>query len=56
MKLVSKWNGKNYYWFNGDQIVEVIKLGGDYYRLKYKNGSLIPVGNPLKKSEFTLVG
>lgn len=49
MKLVSKGNGKNFYGFEKGQIVEILKVGGEYYRLKYKNWSLIPVGNPLKK-------
>ena len=52
MKLVSKWNGKNFYGFDGDQILEIVKLGGGYYRLKYKHGKLIPVWEALKKSEF----
>lgn len=56
MKLVSKWNGKNYYWFDGDQIVEIIRLSGYFYRTKYVIGEwLRAVGDALKKSEFTLV-
>ena len=55
MKLVSKWNWKNFYGFDGDQILEIVKLGGSFYRLKYKNWKLIPVGEAMKKSDFTLV-
>ena len=52
MKLVSKWNWKNFYGFDGDQILEIVKLGVWYYRTKYKHGKLIPVGEALKKKDF----
>ena len=55
MKLISKGNGKNFYWIDGDQILEIVKLRGYYYRAKYVIGEwLRPIGDALKKSEFTL--
>ena len=55
MKLVSKWNWKNFYWYEWDQILEILKVRNDYYRCKYVLGEgLRPIGNSLKKSEFTL--
>ena len=56
MKLISKWNGKNYYWIDTDgSIHEIVKQGGWFYRTKYVIGEwLRPIGNPLKKADFTL--
>ena len=55
IKLMSKGNGKNYLWFVGDEILEFVKIRGSFYRLKYKNGSLIPVGDALTKNQYTLI-
>jgi hypothetical protein len=56
MKLVSKWNGKNFYGFKKGEIVEIVKVRGAFYRTKYVIGEwLRPIGDALKKSEFTLV-
>lgn len=53
MKLISKWNGRNFYWIEWDQISEILKVGESYYRTKYVLGEgLKTVGKALKKSEF----
>jgi len=57
MKIVSKGNGRNYYWFSSDNEppVEVVRVRGYFYRCKYVIGEwLRPIGDALKKSEFTL--
>lgn len=56
MTLISKWNGKNYYGIEKDgSIHEIVKQGGLFYRTRYVIGEwLRSIGNPLKKSEFTL--
>ena len=56
MKLISKGNGRNYYWMDEKgNIQEIVKQGGRFYRTKVVIGEwLRPVGNPLKKEEFTL--
>ena len=55
MKLVSKWNWKNFYGFEWDQILEIVKLRDYYYRTVYIIGEwLRAVGNPLKKNEYVL--
>lgn len=55
-KLMSKWNGRNYYLIDTKGVYhEVVKMGGGFYRVKYVIGEwLRPIGNPLKKSEFIL--
>jgi hypothetical protein len=56
MKLVSKWNGKNYYGIENGSVVEIVRLSGYFYRTKFILGEwLRAVGDALKKSEFTLV-
>jgi hypothetical protein len=56
MKLVSKWNGKNYYGIENWSVVEIVRLSGYFYRTKFILGEwLRAVGDALKKSEFTLV-
>lgn len=56
MKLVSKWNGKNYYGIEKWNVVEIVRLSGYFYRTKYVIGEwLRAVGDALKKSEFSLV-
>lgn len=54
MKLLSKWNGKNYYGIQSDwSILEVVKISGYFYRAKYVIGEwLRPVGEALKKSDL----
>lgn len=56
MKLVSKWNGKNYYGIQSDwSILEVVRVSGYFYRTKYVIGEwLRAVGEALKKSEYSL--
>lgn len=57
MKLVSKWNGKNYYGIENWAVVEIVRISGYFYRTKFILGEgLRAVGDALKKSEFTLVG
>ena len=55
--LTSKGNGKNFMAYEwGVFKSEVLKLGGRFYLAKLNDAlELIPQGNPLKKSEFTLV-
>lgn len=56
MKLISKWNGKNFYGVEKGSIIEVVKVSGLFYRTKYILGEgLRPVGEALKKSEYELV-
>lgn len=56
MKLVSKWNWKNFYGIENWTIVEVIRISGFFYRTKYVLGEgLRAVGEALKKSDFILV-
>lgn len=57
MKLISKWNGKNFYGVENDgTLVEVIRIRGLFYRTKFVLGEgLRPIGEALKKSEFILV-
>lgn len=53
MELISKWNGRNFYWIENGTIVEVIRLRGFFYRTRYIMGEwLRPIGEALKKSEF----
>ena len=56
-KLMSKGNGKNYYWQDSKGIIhEVVKMRGMFYRTKYVIGEwLRAIGDPLKSNEFTLV-
>ena len=57
-KIVSKGNGRNYYWFKAEDEppVEIVRVRGYFYRTKYVIGEwLKPIGDALKKSEFTLV-
>jgi hypothetical protein len=57
MELISKGNWKNYYWIDKKtwSIQEIVCKGGYFYKTKYVIGEwLRPIGNPLKKSEFTL--
>ena len=57
MKLISKGNGRNYYWYEEwkESPIEIVKQGGRFYRTKVVIGEwLRTVGNPLKKEEFTL--
>jgi len=56
MQLISKWNGKNYYGIESDwSIHEIVRVRGYFYRCKYVIGEwLRPIGDALKKSEFTL--
>lgn len=55
VKLMSKWNGRNYYGFVQwkSRPVEVVKEGGRFYVAKYtiKHG-LTATGNPLKNFTF----
>lgn len=53
--LVSKNNGKNYYGYKDGNILEVVKVRGCFYQAKYKHWTLTPVGDALRKEEFTLV-
>ena len=57
MILISKWNGKNYYWLDSDWVYhEIVKVRGLFYRTKYIAGEwLRAIGDPLKQSQFTLV-
>ena len=57
MKLISKWNGKNFYGIESDwSIHEILKVRERFYRTKYVIGEwLKPIWDALKKSEFTLV-
>lgn len=56
MKLISKWNGKNFYGVENGSIIEVVKVSGLFYRTRYIIGEwLRPIGEALKKSDFTLV-
>lgn len=58
MKIVSKWNGRNYYGFESEDKppVEIVRVRGYFYRTKYVIGEwLKPIGDALKKSEFNLV-
>jgi hypothetical protein len=56
-EIISKWNGKNYYGIDpGGEIHEIVRVRGYFYRTKYVIGEwLKPIGDALKKSEFTLV-
>jgi len=55
-EIISKWNGKNYYGIDpGGEIHEIVRVRGYFYRCKYVIGEwLRPIGDALKKSEFTL--
>jgi len=55
MKLMSKWNWRNFYGLEkGKAPIEVVKEGGSYYLAKYIIGKwLTAIGNPLKN--FTLI-
>jgi hypothetical protein len=53
--LVSKGNGKNYYGFLNDEILEIVKIKGAFYRTAYKDFKLLPVGDAIPKSHFILV-
>lgn len=57
MKLLSKGNWKNFYGLEEwKDPIEIVKQGGRFYRTKYVIGEwLRPVGNPLKKEEFTFI-
>ena len=56
MKLISKWNGKNFYGIENWSVIEVVRIRGCLYRTKFILGEwLRAVGEALKKSEFTLV-
>lgn len=55
MKIVSKWNGRNYYGYETKKSnpIEVVKSGGRFYRTKFVIGEwLRAVWNPIK--DFTL--
>lgn len=55
MKIISKGNWKNFYGYDKDGIHEILKVRERFYRCKYVIGEwLRPVGDALKKSEFTL--
>ena len=55
IKLITKGNGKNYYWYLPDgSIKEYVKVRGCFYPLKYKHWKLTPVGDALTKDQFTL--
>lgn len=56
MKLISKWNGKNFYGIENWSIIEVVRIRGCFYRTKFILGEwLRAVGEAIKKSDFTLV-
>ena len=56
MKLISKWNGKNFYGIENWSVIEVVRIRDYFYRTKFILGEwLRAVGDALKKSEFTLV-
>ena len=38
-----------------DEVFEVVKVRGCFYRAKFKHNELTAVGDALKKEEFTLV-
>lgn len=55
MKIVSKWNGRNFYGYEKwkSDPVEIVKEWGRFYRTKFVIGEwLRAVGNPIK--DFTL--
>ena len=56
-KLISKWNGKNFYGIDQNwDYHEIVRVRGYFYRCKYVIGEwLRPIWDALKKSEFTLV-
>jgi len=44
MLLVSKQNGRNYYWYPKEGwIVEVLKIGGRFFRCELVENKLVPV-------------
>lgn len=56
--VVSKWDGKNYYGYAPNGTIHDLQkdFGGRFYRIKWNEFHwFLPVGDPLKKSEFTLV-
>lgn len=55
MLLVSKWNGRNYYWYEEWSKIpfEVIKMKGRFYRAKLIIGEwLRAMWNPLRNFYF----
>lgn len=55
MLLVSKWNGRNYYWYEEWSKIpfEVIKMKGRFYKAKLIIGEwLRAMWNPLKNFYF----
>lgn len=56
--VVSKWDGKNYLGYAPDGTIHDLKkdFGGRFYKVKWNEyHRFVLVGDPLKKSEFTLV-
>lgn len=51
----SKGNWRNYYWMLNDEVFEVVKVRGCFYRAKFKHNELTAVWDALKKEEFILV-
>jgi len=49
MLIVSKGNGKNFYGYLGDQILEIVKVSWRFYRYEWsdKVWAYIPKGEPI---------
>ena len=58
LTLISKGNWRNYYGLDSEWVYhEMLRVRGLFYRTKFVLGEgLRPIGDPLKHSEFTLIG